>query len=240
MYTLQNLAIVLQSWFFLSVLDRRSFRTLGLWTYEGWGRELAIGTALGIAMISVVVGIQVATNSLRITGMAEAPPTAIFFVETAIFVFLAGAYEEFSFRGYAFQRLVSSFGRIGAIVVFSVLFGLAHWGNPNSSPLAVANTILAGLLLAVAYLKTRGLWLPIGLHWAWNYFLGPVFSLPVSGVRIGHPLFSVQTSGPQWLSGGNYGPEGSIVLTIVCAVGIVGLWKAPWITPSPAMRDVLK
>jgi len=117
---------------------------------------------------------------------------------------------------------------------------MAHLGNPGSTALGTANTVLAGILLAVAYLKTKGLWLPTGLHWAWNYFLGPIFALPVSGGKFEPSLLQVAVSGPQWLTGGNYGPEASIVLTIVCTVAIVGLWKAPWISPSPAMQDVLK
>jgi len=119
------------------------------------------------------------------------------------------------------------------------LFGFAHLGNPSATPLSTANTVLAGVLLAAAYLKTRALWLPIGLHWAWNFLMGPVLGLPVSGYRLGG-LPGARVSGPEWLTGGTYGPEGSVVLTVVCAVATVWLWRSRSVAPSTAMQQALQ
>lgn len=231
---------LLLSWMMLSTLDHRSFRTLGLWFYPGWWKEMLWGIALGIALICAVVSGMVLVGVMRIEGLNALNEVQDGLGRAAFLFLTAGMFEEVVFRGYPFQRLAESVGQWGAILFFSGLFGAAHLGNPGSTALGTANTILAGVLLAAAYLKTRGLWLPTGLHWAWNYFLGPVFALPVSGGKFEPSLLRVTVSGPEWLSGGNYGPEASILLTIVCTVAIVGLWKAPWINPSPAMRDVLK
>jgi len=231
---------LLLTWMLLSVFDHRSFRTLGLWFYPGWWQETLWGVLLGVILILMVVLGMVISGALAIQGLNHHPDLARALGSAAFLFLSAGLFEEVVFRGYPFQRLKDSFGVLGALLFFSVLFGLAHLGNPGSTALGTANTVLAGILLAVAYLKTKGLWLPTGLHWAWNYFLGPIFALPVSGTTVGPSLFQVVVSGPQWLTGGNYGPEGSIVLTIVCTAGIIALWKAPWITPSPAMQDVLR
>ena len=100
---------------------------------------------------------------------------------------LSGALlEEAMFRGYPFQRLVEAVGPVWAVVALSALFGAAHLGNPNASGVlswAFLNTIAIGVLLALAYLRTRTLWLPFGIHFGWNFALGFVFGLPVSGMN---------------------------------------------------------
>jgi membrane protease YdiL (CAAX protease family) len=233
--------LLLCSWLFLSTLDQRSFRTLGISFYGGWMRELLMGAVLGAGLMLLVAGALVAGGWLQYggrTGNAAAVlPQALGF---ALFLALPAAGEEFVARGYLFQRVLDAWGPLWATLVLSLFFGFAHLGNPSVTALSTINTVLAGVLLAVAYLKTRALWLPVGLHWAWNAAMGPGLSLPVSGLQVGPPIFSVQTAGPQWLSGGNYGPEGSIVLTGACIGAIVLLWRARWLTPSPAMREVLQ
>jgi hypothetical protein len=137
---------------------------------------------------------------------------------------VAATNEELLFRGYPFQRLVESWGAPIAVVAISGLFGLGHASNPNATWFTVANTILAGIWLAQAYLKTRALWYPIGLHFSWNFIMAYVYSLPVSGIVLSSQLLTAKDHGPQWLTGGDYGPEGSILCTGVLVVAIV--WQA--------------
>ena len=233
--------LLLESWFLLALLDRRSFRTLGLWPYRDWSREFLIGAAIGTALILGVVGTLFATRS--ITHWTAAPNLAQTLGGTAGVagaLLVAASFEEILFRGYAFQRLVDSIGPAGAIAVLAALFGAGHLGNPGATPLSTANTVLAGILLAVAYLKTRALWLPIGLHWAWNFLMGPMLGLPVSGFRIAPSLLHAEFSGPAWWSGGAYGPEGGLVLTVICIGAIAWLARTRKISPSPAMEEVLR
>ncbi len=239
-----NAVLLLVTALFIRVFDRRSVRTLGLWLYAGWGREAALGISVGGALIAATVGGIVLCGGAYYPGFAGGFVDWIFqAIITAVFVFLAAAVEEIAFRGYAFQRLVDSIGEFGAVLVLSALFGVGHLNNPgHPTAISTANTALAGVLLAVAYLKTRGLWLPIGLHWAWNFFLGPVFALPVSGFTNAFKpyLLKVQVGGPEWLTGSTYGPEGSIILTVTCVAAIFWLSRTDSISPSPAMKEVLE
>jgi hypothetical protein len=152
------------------------------------------------------------------------------------------------FRGYIFQTLVEGTNRIIAIAIFSVFFGLVHLGNPNISVFSVFNIILAGIFLSLAYLRTGTLWLCTALHLGWNFFQGSVYSLPVSGlVKSNISISHVALTGPEWLTGGAFGPEGGFVTTVVLIIGSIVVWKAPWIKnenpavtvegPSPLIND---
>ncbi len=233
--------LLLETWMFLLLMDERSFRTLGLWFYAGWARETLGGIGIGLLLISAVVGPIAAAGAVRFTGWGEAG-TSVWFhlVRTAIWLVLAATAEELLFRGYAFQRLIDSVGEWGAVAVLSALFALAHLQNPAATVLSTVNTALAGVVLSVAYLRTRGLWLPIGLHWAWNFTMGPVFAFPVSGLRVEPMMLRVNVAGPAWLTGGNYGPEGSVVLTVISAAAILWLALDKRIHVSSGMQEALK
>lgn len=238
-YALLIAAALLAAWIMLAAFDRRGFRTLGIWFYRGWLRELLLGTAMGGGLIAIVAGVLVVAGLVRFVPADGGLAFGKFFALTG-FILLAAAWEEIVFRGYPFQRLVESVGPLGAILVLAILFGAAHIPNPASTLLSTANTVLAGVLLAAAYLKTRALWLPIGLHFAWNWVMGLVLGLPVSGLNFAPSLLAAESSGPRWLSGGDYGPEGSIVLTVAAIAATTWLWRSRKIRPSPAMGKVLQ
>src|SRR5713226_7827806 len=225
-------ALLLQSWLYLTVADGREFRSLGLSFRPGWFKELSAGLAAGAALIGAVTGIMVVVHVVQYTGVARpswggVAPLAV----TGLFLLLAAALEEIGFRGYAFQRLADATGALGAVAITSFLFGLGHFGNPAATPLSIANTALAGAVMGLGYLRTRGLWFPIGLHFAWNFVLGPLASFPVSGIGL-MSVFNVRVAGPIWLTGGDYGPEGSVILTVVCLGGIVLLGRGSGIVSS--------
>jgi membrane protease YdiL (CAAX protease family) len=233
-------ALLLESWFFLTVADGREFRSLGLSFRSGWFKELSAGLGMGAALMGAVTGMMVVAHVAQYTGVTRHPgggvaPLAV----TGLFLLLAAALEEIGFRGYAFQRLVDATGAFGAVAISSFLFGLGHFGNPAATPLSIANTALAGAVMALGFLRTRGLWFPIGLHFAWNFVLGPVASFPVSGIGL-MSVFNVRVAGPVWLTGGDYGPEGSVILTAVCLGGIVLLGRGSGIVPSRQPRDAVE
>ena len=126
--------------------------------------------------------------------------------------------EELMFRGYPFQRLVEATGAGGAVAVAAALFGMAHLLNPHASTVGFINTILIGILFAVAYLRSGSLWLPWGMHWAWNTVLATV-GLPVSGNDMSVGVHTA-VEGPKWLTGGAYGPEASLAATVAVVVGL--------------------
>lgn len=233
---------LLLSWGLLATLDRRSFRVLGLWFYPTWARELLIGVGIGGALMVLVVGLQAAFGGVRYSGVGSAPQAALGAALLLVAPFLMWALlEEVLFRGYGFQRLVDAVGGPAAIAVFSVFFAAGHFGTPGATRVSTANTVLQGALFAVAYLKTRALWMPLGLHFAWNYTMMVVPSLRLGNIRMdfGEPLFRVERSGPEWLSGGAFGPEGSVVLTVATAALLVWMVRTRRLATSVAMNDLL-
>jgi membrane protease YdiL (CAAX protease family) len=180
----------------------------------GRWRELGEGMALGGLLLLVILGVLAAAGSYHITGVGQASPLAKAFAEMAL-VALA---EEIVFRGVLLRITERSFGSRAALIVSSLVFALAHLPNENVTLLAVAVTFVAGLLFGAVYLLTRRLWLAIGLHFAWNFLLDGVFSLPTSGYAA-KGLLQGRLDGPDWLTGGAYGVEAS-ALTLV-ALGAV-------------------
>ena len=153
---------------------------------------------------------------------------------------IAATVEELSFRGYALKWLMWSIGTPAALVISSILFGVGHLFNPGATFFSTLNTVLAGILLAVPYVRTRSMWMQIGLHWSWNFVLATIVSLPVSGLNFGPRFFVTADSGPHWLTGGNYGPEGGAAVTIVCVAGIGWLLSTRLLKPSPSAQKDLQ
>ncbi|MCL6566021.1 MAG: CPBP family intramembrane metalloprotease [Acidobacteriia bacterium] len=239
LYALTIVAALAAAWWMLEVFDHRSFRTLGISFDRNWWREWLLGFSLGAALIAAVVGATAVSGVVRLRVAPDEFTFAEFF-SLGVVLLLAAAWEEIIFRGYPFQRLVESVGALWAVVLLAALFGAVHIPNPAATALSTANTVLAGVLLAVAYLKTRALWLPIGIHFAWNWVMGPVLGFPVSGIRMPARLLAAEVSGPVWLSGGDYGPEGSVVLTAAAVAGTVWLMRTRAIYPSPDRQEVLQ
>jgi len=235
------LSTTLTTLLFLPLLDRRSYRTLGLWFYPGWGGELSVGLLGGVGLISAVVGLMALFSQVEFRpGPLNAPAALGALVWYVLLLVPAATFEELLFRGYPFQRLVEGLGAMGAVLLLSALFGLVHLSNPSPTSLSTANTMLVGILLALAYLKTRGLWLPVGLHFAWNFWLGFVFSLPVSGIELSRTLLQAKVDGPDWLSGGSYGPEGSVLTTAVILAAAFWLARTSRLGVSPSLAKELE
>jgi len=128
--------------------------------------------------------------------------------------------EELVFRGFPLQTLVEVVGEWPAIVGLSLLFGAMHLNNPSVSVLGVVNTVVAGILLSLAYVRTRSLWMPYAIHVGWNVGLGFVFGFQLSGIDIAS-LFTTGTAGSEAILGGGYGPEGGLLATFVFAAAAV-------------------
>jgi membrane protease YdiL (CAAX protease family) len=152
---------------------------------------------------------------------------------------IAAAVEEITFRGYAFQRLVDAMGPVGAVIILSVAFSLVHLWNPAHSWLSTLNTILVGVAFSIAYLRTRSLWLPLGMHFAWNFVLGYGLGLPVSGIPFSKALLSASVVGSTALTGGDYGPEGGLCATLVILAALIYLSFSRSIYISGEMRALV-
>jgi membrane protease YdiL (CAAX protease family) len=146
-------------------------------------------------------------------------------------IFAIGALsEETLFRGYLLQTFTRAKLIPVGIGLTSLLFAFAHNNNPGNNPLSWLNTLLAGVWFAAAYLKTRDLWFPLGIHLMWNWLQGPVFGINVSGIAefSPDPILRATDAGPAWLTGGSYGIEGGVACTIALLISIAALqfgWK---------------
>jgi membrane protease YdiL (CAAX protease family) len=237
----RSFAYLALSWIFVRLIDGRPFSSLGLTFRRGWPKELGIGFGVGAALQLLVMAILVGTRSVHYSGGVV--HDFLFWKRVAfnaVLFFFAASVEELSFRGYAFQRLVDSVGTGTAIVASAVLFGLAHMGNPSATFFSTLNTVLAGIVLTVPYIRTRSMWAQLGLHWSWNLTMATIVSLPVSGIGFAPNLFVAQIGRWPWLNGGAYGPEGGAVVTIVSVVGIAWLVRTRYLTPSQQAQEDLQ
>lgn len=235
------IAFLLVSWVFLRAIDGKGFSALGLTFRRGWLMQLVGGFALGIVLQLLIAAVFLATHAVQFSrGGAFDLQFCKRVAGNGLLFALAAAVEELSFRGYGFQRLMDSIGTGGALVGTSALFGLMHLGNPNASFFSTLNTILAGILLAMPYVRTRRMWMQIGLHWSWNFAMATVLSLPVSGLQFRGNLFHSLDVGPKWLTGGSYGPEGGAAVTVVSLLAIIWLFLTRKLTPSPDTQEDLQ
>ena len=188
---------------------------MGLPRRPGFGREWALGAALGWAGIVVCVLPVALTGGLLVTfGDRDAGAVGSLLIDL-LTLLLAALADEVLFRGYPFQRLIEATGPTLATILLTLLFTLGHGGSVGTTPGGFLVTMLLGFLLAMAYLRTRALWVGWGFHFAWTASMAVLFGLPVSGLTEFSPLFSTYTTGPAWLTGGGYGPEGSAVAFLV-------------------------
>ncbi|MBQ3742789.1 MAG: CPBP family intramembrane metalloprotease [Bacteroidales bacterium] len=180
--------------------------------------DTAKGLAVGAGFMAAVVLVMMAFGLYRITGAGTDRPLSII---SAFFLFLyVGVGEEILFRGVLFRWIDEKWGFVAALTVSALLFGAMHYGQPGAtwwSSLAIA--IEAGLLLGAAYKYSGTLWLPIGIHWAWNFVQGNVFGFQVSGGDAGKSLLQATVNGPDCLTGGAFGAEASII-TVILGLGL--------------------
>ncbi|HEY3453628.1 MAG TPA: type II CAAX endopeptidase family protein [Bryobacteraceae bacterium] len=222
----------------MRIFDRRPFTDIGLQT----GRPSALNFILGILFGGGAAALMLLAPLLAGTGHLVLRPNSTFAWPSLLFflaaLWFAAAGEEMIFRGYAFQLLIEKMGPYATVLPVGVIFGLTHMSNPYSSALAVFNTILWGILLGYAFLRSHDLWLPLGLHFGWNAVL-PLFGVNLSGLTIEVSRYSYRWDLlPLW-SGGDYGPEGGL-LTTIFAVGLFfALAKAPIRTQTAAIARIL-
>ena len=191
-------------------------------------RQFLMGLAFGMLLIAICVALVATCGSYQARAAITAR-TLRLGVEAFSLLLTGALLEEVMFRGYPFQRLIEAVGPVWAVTGSAALFAAAHLGNPSAGGLwswAFFNTIAIGVLLAVAYLRTRTLWLPFGIHFGWNFALGFVFGLPVSGLNDFSVLVKGSIRGPQWLTGGSYGLENSGAAAILIVLGLLLTLKA--------------
>ncbi|MDQ3511359.1 MAG: CPBP family intramembrane metalloprotease, partial [Pseudomonadota bacterium] len=192
-----------------------------------WMREVLCGAALGTILILLVTGLIAAIGGVR---FSVDPARSLDALAMGAWVFAwVVLLEELLFRGFVFQRMVDGIGAWPAVVAMAIMFALAHWGNPGMDGATVVwatiDTALGATLLGLAYLRTRRLALPIGIHFGWNWAQGSLLGFDVSGLDQAGWLLPEMLGKPQWLTGGAFGPEASIFAVLVDATAVLLMWR---------------
>lgn len=195
---------------------------LGLPKRPTAGSEWVLGAALGWGLVVLAVLPMAVAGTLHVQFWTQ-PRAFGLLLLNLVTLAVAALAEEVAFRGYSYRRLIEATGPVAATILMSLLFGLGHALNPGATWASTLVTILAGVLLSVAWLRTHGLWLGWGLHFAWNASMGILFGLPVSGITDFASIVQTRAFGRLWLTGGDYGPEGAGITVIVLLIGIAVL-----------------
>jgi membrane protease YdiL (CAAX protease family) len=231
-------ASLLAGWALLA-LDGRPPAALGL----PLGRQALGESARGLVLGCVVAGAAVLPMAVLgvVRWSSEGGGAAAFLEAGALSLALYGplaAAEEALLRGYPLQALAEAWGPRVALVLTSATFGALHAANPGAGWVGILNTGLAGVFLGALYLRTGSLWWVSGAHAGWNWAHGFLLDLPVSGLDVAdQPLLEARAQGPELLSGGAFGPEGSLLTTGVLLAAAAWTWRTPLLAPAAWTRE---
>jgi CAAX protease family protein len=251
------LSAVLVGWGCGALVEGLPFRALGWSRHSGWLRDLLAGSGVGAGSLLLAWALAAMLGGFRLSfaGASLLPSVLKTLLGAALVFICAGAAEEALFRGYPLQTLTRARLAWVGILLTCVFFGWVHLNNPNipegyalfSSPylrffnklfnIPFLNTALAGVWLGVAYLRTRSLWFPLGVHWSWNWMMGAVVGLPVSGISeiTAQPLMHTLDRGPAWLTGGTYGIEGGLACTLVLLISTLFIRRTRLVSATEEM-----
>jgi uncharacterized protein len=230
---------ILAGWICNRWIEGLPWRALGLAFQSAWIRDLLIGSVIGLASLVVAATIAFAAGGLRFTfsGRELMGRVARALLATALLFIVAAVAEEAMFRGYPLQTVTRAGLMWFGVFITSVPFAAIHLNNPNVvAGFTFINTALAGVWLAIAYLRTRSLWFPLGVHWAWNWAQGSIFGVPVSGLVVTkNTVLHALDKGPAWLTGGSYGLEGGAACTVALLISTLFIWKTGLVSASDEM-----
>ncbi len=207
---LMVLPYVLAYWVLVRWIERRRVSELD------WRKlpHLLLGLLSALLLFAVLALQLWAAGAYRLTGVGDAPLWSLFLL-TAV---MPGITEEIVSRGILFRLTEEGLGTWIALIVSALFFGFMHAGNPGATGWSsIAISIEAGLLFGLLYHVTRSLWWCIGLHAGWNFVQGAVFGIPVSGIGV-DGLLESQLQGPDWLDGGGFGAEASVLTVLTCSI----------------------
>lgn len=222
-------------WLTGRLFGRRKFADFGIHFSRNWWTDLGFGMLLGAVLMALIFLIEYAAGWITITDAFHDPtsqyPFWVGFLLQLLFFVNVGIYEEFFSRGFHLKNLSEGFNvfrRINpqtailiSLLLSSAFFGLLHAGNPNATWVSSFNIFLAGIFLAMGFILTGELAIPIGVHITWNFFQGNVFGFPVSGTNAGATLIAIEQKGPQLFTGGPFGPEAGLIGIAAIILGSV-------------------
>jgi membrane protease YdiL (CAAX protease family) len=203
-------------------LDKRSFESLGLKLDERTLIDILAGIGITFLQMGFIYFLMLGLGWLTFEGFAwEFDPVNVVVTNVITFFIMfifVGWNEELLSRGYHLQTIASGTNVFWGVVISSAVFGVLHLGNPNATWVSAAGIFFAGVFLAYGYVRTKQLWLPIGLHIGWNFFEGVGFGFPVSGLDI-YAVTRITVHGPELWTGGAFGPEAGLIVLPALILG---------------------
>lgn len=228
------------AWLIAKGMDKRSLAGYGLESTGRWWLELFVGIGIAVIAQTFIFVAQWQLGWIEITGFGWNRPGTEFWLTSISVAFVqmasVGFYEELIFRGYALRNLAEGFtskaggarkGAIWATAITSLFFGIAHIANPNADWISTFNIVLAGFMLAIPFLLTGRLAISIGIHFAWNFVMGSVYGFPVSGIEFRRSVINITETGPDIMTGGEFGPEAGVmgILAMLLILGFIFLYQ---------------
>ncbi|KYH25157.1 CAAX amino terminal protease self- immunity [Halalkalicoccus paucihalophilus] len=216
---LSGVAAVVGVWLVGRYIDRRRFADFGLGIDRAWWLDCGFGLALGGLLMSGIFLLELALGWIEVTGTFAGEALVRAVVGSLLLFLIVGVYEELLLRGYLLTNLAEGargpLGIAGAIafatVASSLVFGALHASNPNATLVSTLAISFAGVMLALGYVLTGEIAIPIGLHITWNLFQGTVYGFPVSGLDFGASVVDIEQGGPAAVTGGSFGPEAGLL-----------------------------
>jgi len=216
-------SILTATWVARRYFDRRSFRSLGFRvTKQAW-KDLGVGFLLPGLLMGLIFVVELLLGWIVLDGwvwQVASPGDSLIGIVSGLAAFiLVGFSEEILSRGYHLQNLKDGLNLRWALLISSGIFALLHMANPHTSWFSALGILLAGYFMAYGWIRTGQLWLSIGLHIGWNFFEGNIFGFPVSGLMTTR-LIHHHSTGPEWITGGAFGPEAGLIIIPAMALGV--------------------
>jgi uncharacterized protein len=200
---------------FRKYVDVKGLLSLGFQKFRR-NKDMILGLVVGFSLIATGFLIMFLTGNLSVETIN---PDAGYLAGSLILCLMISWIEELSFRSYILNNLLDSFHPYIALLVSSFLFAVFHMFNPGMSLLPFINLMLAGILLGIVFIYTKTVWFALSLHFSWNFFQGPVFGFPVSGIET-ESLLGQRPPETNIITGGDFGFEGSLICTALLITGI--------------------
>lgn len=220
---LSLVSVIVATWVMLRRVDKLSWREVGLDRTAASPPLLVKGAAFGGLTIGAASLLLLSTHLLRIdpgtpgSWWGEAGHSTVLLLPAAFF-------EELFIRGYVFALLRRTAGWKMALIVTSIVFGLLHVANPGADSESILAVIVAGFFLGAIFLVTRSLYAAGAAHFAWNWVMSGALHIAVSGIPSNDPDYRVVDSGPDWLTGGPWGPEGGLAAVVAMFIVLFYLY----------------
>ncbi|MEG0295345.1 MAG: CPBP family intramembrane glutamic endopeptidase [Clostridium sp.] len=220
---LSNIATIAAVILMWKVFQKKRVSDMGLINIKKGAKELLIGLLIGAVTITIIAASLIAFGDVELVNSITNPSISSSLLFGLIGFIFVGFGEEMLARGFCMSVMKQTKNKWLVLFVPAIIFSALHLANPGIAPLALINLFLAGVVFAYMFMKTKNLWMPIGFHITWNYFQGNIWGFQVSG-NVTDGLYQIKTVSNNIINGGEFGPEGGLVVTVVLLITLAILY----------------